>query len=201
MFAGFVFRVLRHMRSFFLILWWLPVLLSLSGCGPSLYDLPDPPAREQWQRHSLSPGEDDGASQERFLAAQDSVLTFVEAMNARRFDDAYALLSNETRILLDDLSLSGRGEDVLETGQIRRDGADYRVDALDLFVIRDLAFIEDTHEASSESETYRRKEVYCLGEDAHVHHVVLILEEDVWRIHKAEIDLTPGAPGRRAVDE
>ena len=176
------------------------VALIATGCS-GLYELPDPPPRDAWQRHSLSPAEDHDRSHSRFLEAQDSLLAFVEALTDERFEDAYALLSNETRILLDDLSSTGRGEYTLETGEIVRDSSEYLVDALDLFVVLDLQRIEDTFEDRMEAETYRRKEVYCFGADDAVHHVVLIFEEDSWRIHKPDIDLTPGAPGRRALDE
>ncbi len=174
------------------------VLVGLAGCS-SLYQLPDPPSPESWRRHSLTPGEDDERSTERFIEAQEAVLTFTEALNDQRFDDAYGLLSNETRILLDSLSSTGRGEHVLESGEITRNGT-FSVDVIDLFVIRDLDRIEDEHPDSQESETYRRKEVYVFDTEGVSHHVVLIREADAWRIHKPDIDLTPGAPGRRATD-
>lgn len=184
-------------NTMFLLLFWALITVGCSG----LYELPDPPPRDAWQRHSLSPAEDQDRSRDRFLEAQDSLLGFVEAMSDGRFEEAYALLSNETRILLDDLSPTGRGEHTLETGEIARDSSEYILDPMDLFVVSNLQRIEDTYEDRLEAETYRRKEIYCLGLDETVHHVVMILEEDAWRIHKPEIDLTPGAPGRRALDE
>ena len=171
----------------------------LLSCGPSLYDIPEPPPREQWRRHSLNPADTDARSQQNFFAAQDSLLSFVEAMDQERYDDAYDLLSNETRILLDDLSPTGLGEDVLETGEIRRDETDYRVNAMDLFAIADLSdIVDEPTDGRSEAETYRRKEIYAIGADGNVHHIVLIFEENEWRIHHPDIDLTPGAPGRRS---
>jgi hypothetical protein len=174
------------------------ILTLLAACGPNLYELPDPPPREFWVRHSLTPGEDSQRSRERFLAAQITVVLLVEALQENRYEDAYRLLSNETRILLDVLSPSGRGETVLEDGVIERNGAEYHVDPLDLFVIRDMAEITDSVTGEIESETYRRKEVFAISTEGDTHHLVLILEEDEWRIHKPEIDLTPGAPGRRS---
>lgn len=171
----------------------------LWSCGPSLYEIPEPPPREQWRRHSLNPADTTARSQQNFFAAQDSFLAFVEAMDQERYDDAYDLLSNETRILLDDLSPTGLGEDVLETGAIQRDETEYHVDALDLFAVADLTdIVDEPTDGSSEVETYRRKEIYAVGADGQVHHIVLILEEDEWRIHHPDIELTPGAPGRRS---
>ena len=187
---------MRYYAVFFLIL----LTVAAVGCS-GLYELPDPPPRDSWQRHSLSPAEDHDRSHERYLAAQDSLLAFVEALSDERFEDAYNLLSNETRILLDDLSPTGRGEHSLATGEITRGGSEYHVESLDLFVIRDLTRIEDTHDDQMEAETYRRKEIYAVGTDGTVHHIVMILEEDRWRIHKPDIDLTPGAPGRRATEQ
>lgn len=174
------------------------ILVGLPACS-SLYELPDPPSPESWRRHSLSPGEDDERSNERFLEAQEAVLAFVEALNDERFEDAYELVSNETRILLDSVSSTGRGEHVLQTGEFTRNGT-FSVDVLDLFVIRDLDRIEDEHPDFQESETYRRKEVYVYDTEGTSHHLVLIREADAWHIHKPDIDLTPGAPGRRATD-
>jgi hypothetical protein len=171
----------------------------LSGCGPNLYELPDPPPRDEWRRHSLNPADDEVVYLQNFLSAKDTVLTFVEALEDERWEDAYRLLSNETRLLLDDLSPSGRGETVLENGRIQRGDNEYLVDALDLFVIRDLVDIVDQHDREREAETYRRKEIYAVDSNGEAHHIVVIYEEGGWRIHKPEIDLTPGAPGRRTL--
>lgn len=171
----------------------------ISGCGPNLYDLPDPPPRDEWHRHSLNPADDEAAYLQNFLSAKDTVVTFVEAMEDERWEDAYRLLSNETRLLLDNLSPSGRGETVLENGRIQRDDQEYVVDALDLFVIRDVIDIVDQHDHDREAETYRRKEIYAVNSSGDAHHLVVIYEEGAWRIHKPEIDLTPGAPGRRTL--
>ncbi|MBN1946607.1 MAG: hypothetical protein JW797_13110 [Bradymonadales bacterium] len=140
-------------------------------------------------------------SREIFLAAKRSILSFTEAMSFEQFDRAYTLLSNETRILLDDLSPTGRGESVLSDGIIERGGAQYTIDPVDLFVIRNLEEILDTQPDRMEAETTRRKEVYAISQEGDVHHLVVILEEDRWLIHKPEIELTPGAPGRRTTGE
>lgn len=172
----------------------------LCACGPGLYELPDPPPREDWHRHSLNPADDEERSYRDFLAAQDSVLAFVEAMQEHRYDDAYELLSNETRILLDDLSPDGLGESVLSTGHLVRDGVEYDVDPVDLFVVADLEELLDEQPGEPEQETYRRKELWARAADGTVHHIVLIYEDDQWRIHKPSIALTPGSPGRRTLE-
>ena len=199
---------MRRQQTFKLVSWLPPLsfqtvawaLLWLSACGPSLYELPDPPPREAWRHHSLNPAEDEERSHQNFLAAQDAVLSFLEALDEQRHEDAYRLLSNETRILLDDLSPAGRGESVLEDGQIERNGDAYRLDPVDLFVIADLQELVDLQSGREEAETYRRKEIYAVSGSGDVHHLVLIFEEDGWRLHRPSIALTPGSPGRRLSD-
>jgi len=174
-------------------------LLLVTACN-SLYQLPDPPPRDSWQRHSLSPAQDDARSAERYEAALAQLQDFIAALEGERWEDSYAMLSNETRILLDDLATEGLGETVLSTGRVEREGVEYQVDALDLFVISGYERFEDTWGDEEESETYRRKEIWAISSDGTAHRVVMILEEDTWRLHKPSIDLTPGAPGRRAAD-
>lgn len=171
--------------------------LGAAGCA-SLYRLPEPPPRESWARHSLSPTQDRDRSAERYADARTALFAFLDALASERYDDAYNALSNETRILLDDLAADGRGESVLATGALRRGDADYQVDVVDLFAIADLARIEDDWNDQPEAESYRRKELWAIDRAGAAHRVVLIYESDAWRIHKPDIDLTPGAPGRRA---
>lgn len=178
----------------------LLLVVSVPACRGSLYTLPDPPPREDWQRHSLNPAEDEERNERNFRAAQDAVISFSEAMRDQRYSDAYEVLSNETRILLDDLSPSGRGEDVLATGALEREGVEYQVDPVDLFVIHDLVDLVDEQPHEMEAETYRRKEVWAIGADGAVHRVIVIDEGNGWHIHKPQIELTPGAPGRRSFD-
>lgn len=186
-----------HVRTILII----ACALALFGTACNrLYQLPDPAPRADWRRHSLSPAEDAERSREYFVDAEAAVQAFVAAMDSGDYAGAYEHLSNETRILLDDLSPEGRGESVLENGLITRDGNEHEVDALDLLAVRGMVSVEDTHENRPESETYRRKEVYAVGFGGAVHHVVLILEQDEWRIHKPDIDLAEGAPGRRNID-
>jgi hypothetical protein len=181
---------------------WLLLLLALAlpACGRGLYDLPDPPPRDEWRRHSLDPAEDEARSHQAFLAAQGSVLAFLEAMRESRWEAAYEVLSNETRILLDDLSPNGRGETVLAEGRVVREGAEYRLDPVDLFVIADLDALLDEMPGEREQETYRRKEIWARSSAGDVRRLVLIYEDDAWRLHRPTIALTPGSPGRRALD-
>jgi hypothetical protein len=174
--------------------------VALGGCERGLYRLPDPPPPDEWRRHSLDPAEDLARSHRNFLAAQGSVLSFVEAMRDSRWADAYERLSNETRILLDDLSPDGRGETVLAHGRVVREGVEHRVDPVDLFVIADLDALLDEQPGEAEQETYRRKELWARSASGDVHRLVLIYEDDEWRLHKPTIALTPGSPGRRALD-
>jgi hypothetical protein len=173
------------------------VSLGAAGCA-SLYRLPEPPPREAWARHSLSPTQNRDRSAERYAEARTALFSFLDALASERWDDAYSALSNETRILLDDLATDGRGESVLATGDLRRGDAAYEVDVIDLFVISELARVEDDWNDQPEAESYRRKELWAIDRNGDAHRVILIYESDAWRIHKPDIDLTPGAPGRRA---
>ncbi len=175
--------------------------MGLFACGQRLYELPDPPPSAYWQRHSLNPGEEEVRSADLFAAAEGAIVEFVGAVNEQRWDDAYRLLSNETRILLDDVSPTGLGEAVLEFGLVQRDGAEFRIDPMDLYVVAEMVELLDEMEGEPESETYRRKEIWAVSELGFVNHEVMIFEEDGWRIHKPTIELSPGSPGRRTLEE
>jgi hypothetical protein len=178
------------------------VLFLLTACpAHKLYTLPDPAPSETWSHHSLSPSDTPESTPSHFESVVTAVDEFLDALETENFPMAYRQLSNETRILLDNLSPTGLGESVLENGSIDREGESFTILPVDLFVIADFEQLLDEQPGLQENETTRRKEVYAVSQDSSVHHLVLIYEEDAWRIHRTDIDLTPGAPGRRALDD
>jgi len=168
---------------------WLELIVFLllagwlTGCGGTLYrQLPPPPPDDERRVVALDPQRDEALAAERYVEARRTVLALYEAVSMERWDDAYAMLSNETRLLLD-RGAGGLGEGALRDGVLTIDGATYRFDPVAIFLIAGLTRIEDTVAGEQESETNRRKEVYVFNADGDYRRVVVIREGDQWLVH------------------
>ena len=114
----------------------MAALFFLTACtARNLYTLPDPAPSETWAHHSLNPSDTPESSSSHFESVVIAVDEFLDALETAEFSMAYRQLSNETRILLDNLSPTGLGESVLENGHIEREGESFTILPVDLFVI------------------------------------------------------------------
>lgn len=171
----------------------------MAACGGSAYHLPDAPPEDARRVVSLDPTVEEQASIDMFNAARRTVLALYQALGADDGEAAYALLSNETRLLLDEWS-GGQGEVALSDGQLSRNGEQWSFDPVELLLIDDPIRFDDTMDGQSESETARRKEIFITAGNDEVRRVVVILEADQWKVHMLRIPQTALTPLTSASD-
>ncbi len=155
------------------------VSVSAAACSP--YQLPDPPAVEDRGEVALNPAVEQRLSAERFSEARRTVLSLYEALEAERWDDAAALLSNETRLLLSEGGTADATA-ALAAQEVTLNGVRYGFDPVDLFLLEGPESFEDDWQQEEQAETGRRKEIFIVaGEE--FRRVVLIHEGDAWLVH------------------
>jgi hypothetical protein len=130
----------------------------------------------------LDPTRDAAADEALYVEARRAVMALYERLGQARWDEAWEMLSNETRLLLDS-GADGRGEEALAAGRVSIDGREYAFDAVDLFVIDGFSAMDDDAVGETQHETDRRREVFVSGSGGTVRRVVVILEGDSWRVH------------------
>ena len=157
-----------------------------ASCGPAIYEIPPPPPEDEWTDRELDPTAEEEASAERYAEARRAVLALYEALQDGAFEEAYYLLSNETRILLDTYG-GGVGEEALANGLLEVDGTVYSFDPVDLLLMPEPASFEDSVSGEEENETSRRKELFIFDADDNYRRVIVIREADEWVIHAPRV--------------
>jgi hypothetical protein len=166
----------------------IPVLALATACGGTSlrYELPPPVPPDERSVVTLDPSEQERNEAARFLEARSSVLAFYDALQRADFDAAFALLSNETRILLDTWA-EGDGVAALRVGRLAQAAETYDFDPRDLFAVADPVRFADEPEEGTDTESARRKEIHVFDADGTDRRIVLILEGDQWVIHQPRI--------------
>lgn len=154
--------------------------VALGACS-GVYELPDPPPEDERASVQIDPAAEERESAARYIDARRTLVALYEALGAESWDDAIALVSTETRLLLSD----GGGGDAAETlavGRLTVGGRTYGFEPIDLLLLRDPDGMEDSVVGESENETPRRKELFLVSAEE-TRRVVLILEADQWVVH------------------
>ena len=179
----------------------IAVLLGLANvfaCGPGLYDLPTPPPQAQWTSVSLTPGAEEQRAAKNFLEASAIAMDLFSAFSDENWEDAWALLSEETKSTLNYGNPDGDGINVLKTGQFELAGetgkSTFRLEPVRHFFVEELMRFEDEVAGNPESETNRRKEIYALSRSGDNKKVVLIYEAGGWKVHKTTFGELSAAP-------
>ncbi len=165
----------------------------VTACGGSVYHLPDAPPEEARRAVSLDPTVEEQMNMDLFNEARRTVLSLYQALGAGDGERAYGLLSNETRLLLDEWS-GGQGEVALAEGMLSRDGEQWAIDPVSLLLVADPVRFDDSMDGQTESETSRRKEIFITSGSDEVRRVVVILEAEEWKVHMLRIPQTALTP-------
>lgn len=162
--------------------------LACQACY-NLYSLPSPPPQEQWTNASLEPGQDEINQEKLYLEARAAALKLYSELSSESWDGAWELLSGETQNFLSFAHPDKDGKDTLAQGQLQLPGEEaVPFTPVDFFLIEDLRSLEDEHpDFPEEAETPNRKELYAVSASGQVHKVVLIREENTWRVHKTSV--------------
>jgi len=161
---------------------------AATACASSLYDLPQPPPPAEWTSSSLVPGEDDRASQRRYIDARATALQLYAALKAKRWDEAWEMLSSETQSALAYGSPNQDGLAALESGELRfPDGTSFRFEPADTLIIDDLKTFSDEQAGAVETETNLRKEIYAVSRSGESRKLVLIYETNRWKLHRTRL--------------
>lgn len=163
----------------------LSLLTALAmACSGSMYTLPNPAPESEWVNVLATEKEDEQAKLKRTLAAKKAALDLYEALDTGRWDDAVALMSQETRNFLDEASGGQGAAAALESGKIELGDKAMQFRPTEVFFIDGLANIKDeVPGAPPEAETQRRKELYAISRDGRARKLVFIYEADAWRLH------------------
>ena len=165
------------------------VMMALTACGPSLYDLPAPPAQAQWKSVSLDPAAEERQAQLRYLAARQAALSLYQALNEEDWETVWSMMSSETQNFLNFSAPDKNGKGTLAAGRlVLPDGSAVEFDALDLLMIKDMSRLEDEHQGMSEAETEGRKELFAHSADGRVNKIIFIYETGGWRLHRTSAD-------------
>lgn len=161
--------------------------LLLVACT-QVYTLPEAPPLDQRVSVHVDPAQEERESAARYLEARRTLVSLYEAFGAEDWARATELLSVETRLLL---SAGGDGnpETSLASGRLILDGASFRFDPTDLFLMENPEEMEDWIAGEEEVESSRRKEVF-LRNGEEVRRVVLVNEADEWRVHVRRLPLS-----------
>lgn len=163
------------------------LVATVAGCAANVYELPPPPDETERSSVDLNPASSDEADAESFMEARRAILSLAGALGNEDWEDAYGLVSSETRILLDTYG-DGRGEDLLARGQlVGTDGNTYQFEPLSLFLLSEIASIEDSMDGVEEAESSRRKDVFLVAPDDSYRRVVVIREGEQWLVHMREL--------------
>jgi hypothetical protein len=170
------------------LLYLIMLTLAVTGCGGRTYQLPPVPDEAERTHAQLDPTVEELQELERFNEARRTVLALYAALQDSNGAQAWELLSNETRLLLDEWS-DGQGDQALISGSLVRDGQAYSFDPLELFLLLDPVAFEDDMAGEQQSETARRKEIFLVDAADRARRVVVIMEADQWRVHMPRVDL------------
>ena len=186
------------------------VLLAGSGCSRNLYELPNLPEKASWRHAELDPVSAQQANFQAFMVAKQTLVALYAALDARRWDDASTLLTLETRTLLGsgDPTRAAAG---LAAGQLTVRGVGLAYDPTQFLLLPSLSRMlddldgqvlaagavdlgDDADEATrsdyaTQHESDRRKEVFLVTGDGHYRKVVLLFEDNVWKLHMRDVPL------------
>lgn len=119
------------------------------------------------------------------LASKKVAIELYAALSDKKWPEALAMMSQETRNFLEDSS-NGKGAlGALEAGELAFAGQVARFRPAADFFIADLAGIKDAlPNAPAENETKLRKELYAINSDGQARDL-FIYEADAWRFHSS----------------
>ena len=157
--------------------------LGATACGPGIYELPDPPPKDEWVDVHATEDESDEVRIRRFLDAKRVAISTYAALQSRDWDTALNNMSQETRAFLQDASGDNNPASALESGQLLVGDQTITFDPVADFFIAGLEDLRDEMPGKTESETLKRKEIYAIGSDGKARKVVFIVEGEAWRFH------------------
>ncbi len=158
------------------------------ACAPSIYTLPPPPPEAEWAAVSLVPGEDEKASQRRYIDARAAALELYAALKSKRWGEVWQQLSSETQAALAFAHPTQDGQAALSEGVlVYQDGARVAFDPMDAWMVPDLKTFEDQLPGEQEAESDTRKEIFAVDRDGHHRKMIMILEAGEWKLHKTRL--------------
>ena len=165
------------------VLWALA--LASSGCA-TRYELPPPPPESE--RVSVQTAEKDD-SEQAYLEARQVIVQLYSLLQQQRFQEASALLSQETKSFLT-LNSESSVEDVLAAGKISTENGLVDFDPVLSLLAPNLNQLVDSIDSEEESETATRKELFAIH-DSGATKIVVIKESGKWVLHRTRLNLEP----------
>jgi len=157
--------------------------LWLAACGPSLYDLPVAPPKDEWVDSQDAVEEDEEVLVRRFLDSKRAAITVYGALQSKDWDKALDQMSQETQNFLESSAPDGVAATALETGTLMVNGKEESFDVVGDFFVTNLEDIVDDLEGQAENETTKRKELYALSRDGQARKLIFIFEAGAWKFH------------------
>lgn len=155
----------------------------LASCGPSIYDLPVAPPKDEWVDSQDAIEEDEEVRIRRFLDSKRVAITVYGALQSKDWGKALDQMSQETQNFLENGAGDGVAATALESGVLKLNGKEEPFDVVGDFFVSNLEDIVDELEGQSENETTKRKELYALSRDGQARKIIFIYEAGAWKFH------------------
>ncbi len=159
--------------------------VALAGCS-KMYTLPDPPPQSEWVE-AEQPKEDPEVVARRVLDAKRAAIQCYAALASKKWERALELMSIETRQAFESAADGQGAAAVFEQGAVMLHGEKQAFDPIADVFIANLTDIRDEFGGRTDKEGPSRHVYYAVDANGNAREIVLIHEEDQWRIHRPEI--------------
>ena len=175
------------MSAFPRIALMLIAALAIGGCASNMYELPAPPEEGERADAELASRAEEEQKQKEYAAARAALLKAYNLLSTQRYDEAVALMSQETRALLT-YNTDDSAADVLADGALTLpSGERIEFEPSTFFIAADVQKVEDDLDGVEQNETDRRREFFVVSEDGSARRVVMIKQGDEWVLHKTRV--------------
>lgn len=153
-----------------------------------MYTLPDAPPKEEWVK-ALPPQESPEEAAKRYLDAKRSAIQCFAALADEKWTKALSWMTDDSVDLLRNLAVDGNLEASLAAHQLQRDGDVFAFDPVNDVFIAGLTDIRDEFGDQIDDENESTKILYAVGRSGDARRVVVVLENDQWKIKLTQIPI------------
>lgn len=167
-------------------------VLGVSGCGTSLYRLPQP---AQTAPDPATINEEARPAQGAALngAARASLTRLYALLKAGDYEPSERYLSQETREFLAHITGQPDAATALASRKMKLQAQpEVAFDPIELLLGGNIAEVRDAMEGVTKAETANRRELFVIDPQGNAHRVIFILEGGQWVLHKTSV--APSAP-------
>lgn len=151
-----------------------------------MYTLPDPPPQSEWVE-ARQAEEDPEIVAQRAIDAKRAAIQCYAALASKKYDRALELFSQETVQAFEEASDGLGAVEAMASGVLVIDGEKQAFDSIGDVFINGLTDIRDVFGERKDEEGPSRHVYYAVDANGKAREIVLILENEQWRIHRPKI--------------